>query len=750
MLLIVDSPKKAATISSLLDGAKVIATRGSLKELPKFPLSVDLTTYEPTFAYVEKNAGIPDALRAAAQNEKVMLACAPDVEGYAINWQAFEEIKGVASEVHLLELHEVTKDGIEQALAQAVPFDRTDRGPLDAFLARTVGDRLVSYILTPAILKDLKASFNIGMTQSLAIRLVVDREREIREFQPTTFCIPTISLTKSGVTFTARHVVTKFDQLADGQALVDHLAVEKDASAEKVETTEVIQPPGKPFSTSDLLNAANARLNFTLTHIMGLAQDLYDLGIITFPLTESVRMSPGFADSIHSYIRSYLGPEYIPAECTAEITAETGAEGIRPTRMHPTAEISAIISSAGLSSDHKKLYEMVFRRAVASQLAPARFVETSMIFSLAGEQFIAYGREMSFDGHLRVYAEVTEERWPTVKEGVPLQTLPAIEIGELVQKVDVLLEEQRTTPRRRYTPGSLIKELERRGMGRPLTYRMVAACISDRQIADDKGFLVPLPRGEKLMGYLQDKHPWILDSDLTRKMEQFLNLVAENKEPWSKYCRGVHSKMGFAAQPEKKIISGPTPSQLNYAQDLAKKYNITIPEGALQSGKELSAWIRGVLANPPAVNPEGSPAKPSQTVPKPAQEGNRGGGEAPPPDEFEPVGNCPVCGKAVREEDKAFKCSANCGFILSKNKLEKFGKEMTFALMKRFLGGGKVLLRNLSSTEKGTVFDAHGILSKDERYGWGITLIFDLEKPEKPKAPRERKGTRSHDFDRQW
>jgi DNA topoisomerase-1 len=263
--------------------------------------------------------------------------------------------------------------------------------------------------------------------------------------------------------------------------------------------------------------------------------------------------------------------------------------------MHSLADIAAIVNKEGLTPDHARLYEMIFKRAIASQMAAARYDSTVMIFSVAGQRFKAAGRILTFDGFLKVYAELDEEK-EKKGEDEPLQLLPPVTVGELVPKVQELLDEKKTKPPGRFTLGSLVKELERLEIGRPSTYAAITKNIVDRgYIKEEKKRVVPLPSGETLIDFLRDKHAWVIDYELTRKMENFLDLVVENKETWQRFCKGVHNKMGFSVPPARAAGSGPSEGQLKYAADLAKRGGLVIPEETLQNSRELSQWIERII-----------------------------------------------------------------------------------------------------------------------------------------------------------
>ncbi len=597
MLIIVESPTKAKKIQSILK-VKTMSTVGHFKDLPDSRMGVDLKTYEPTFVYHDKKKHLPKELRAAAKGETVMLAGDPDREGYAISCHIHEEVKSVAKECLRMEVFEVTEKGLRESLAKAAPFEETNAGLYNAFLGRRIGDRLVGYILSPIASKSLRGKYSVGRVQSPAVRLVVDREREIRTFIPSPYWILDIQLDKDGTLFLARHVNGKFEQRANAQSILDAIRGETHALAVKVDRKKTRQSPKPPFTTVDLQAAAASRLKFTPEHTMKLAQALFDHGITTYHRTDSVRMDEAFIAEIREFLGKALGDRYLPAKPTLHKSKNSQAdahEGIRPTRMHSTADIPAIIGKEGLTPDHARLYDLIFRRAVASQMASALYDSTTMLFEIAEEKFKAAGRVLTFDGFLKVYAEADEEN-DTKGEEDKLQLLPPVEVGELVPKVRENLAEKKTKPPGRFTLGSLVKELERLGIGRPSTYAAITKNICDRgYVKQEKGKVVPLQHGEILVDYLREKHSWVIDYELTSRMENFLDLVVENKETWQRFCKGVHGKMGFFNPPTRVAGGGPSEAQLKYANDLAAKNSLVIPEESLTTGKALSLWIEEVV-----------------------------------------------------------------------------------------------------------------------------------------------------------
>lgn len=736
MLIIVESPTKAKKIQSILK-VKTLSTIGHFKDLPESQLGVDLTTYQPTFVYHDKKKELPKQLRDAAKGETVMLAGDPDREGYAISNHIFEEVGSVAKECLRLEIFEVTEKGLKESLAKAVPFEKTNSGLYHAFLGRRIGDRLVGYLLSPIASRALSGKYSVGRVQSPAVRLVVDREREIRAFFPTPYWILGIRLDKEGNTFIARHIKGKFEQQGEAQAILELIRGETHALAEKVERKEVRQSPKPPFTTVDLQAAAAARLKLTPEQTMKLAQALFDHGLITYHRTDSVRMADEFVTEIRDHLAKELGRNYLPPkphQYKSKNSQAEAHEGIRPTHMHGVSESFSVVQKEGLTNDHARLYELIFRRAVASQMALAVYDATTMLFDVAGEKFKAKGRVLQFDGFLRLYAETDDDK--ERKEDEPLQMLPQVAVGELVPKTGEDLDEKKTKPPGRFTFGSLVKELERLEIGRPSTYAAITRNITERgYVREEKGKVVPLAPGEALIDYLRDKHPWVIDYELTRRMEAFLDLVVENKESWQRFCKGVHGKMGYAAPPERGEGAAPTEGQVRYARALAEKGGLSIPESVLESRREISAWIDSAVTGgsgnrkPSADEPAGTKSRKAAGSGAGETEGAAPAGRSKKSSKTAAasggsIGPCPACGKEVHEFEKGYSCTARCGFVLWKNKLSRWGKEITPSLAGRLLKGRPVPLRALVSAKEKKKFDAQGQLHNDPQYGWSVRLIF--------------------------
>ena len=289
-----------------MPGAKVVATVGHFKDLPSDKMAVDLTTYEPTFLTSSGKTDVVKKLRDAARGEEVYIATDPDREGFAIGTMAYDEIKKFAKTCRRAEIHEITEKGVKGALAASIPFEKTNRGLYDAFLGRRVGDRLVGYIMSPIASVELRGKYSVGRVQTPAVKLVVDREKEIRLFKPEPFWVVSILLDKAGTQFKAFSIEGNLKDKCTAQAILSAVRSASAALAEKVETKEVRQNGKPPFTTVDIQSTANSQLKIAPERTMQICQHLFEAGLISYHRTDSVRIADEFITEIRDYIGKTL------------------------------------------------------------------------------------------------------------------------------------------------------------------------------------------------------------------------------------------------------------------------------------------------------------------------------------------------------------------------------------------------------------------------------------------------------------
>ncbi|KAB0668354.1 type I DNA topoisomerase [Oryzomonas sagensis] len=600
MLLVIESPNKIKKIKSYIN-AQILATVGHFKDLPTDAMGVDLDTYAPTFILDKGKADRIRQIKTAAKGQDVYIATDPDREGYAIGTHVFDEVRKIARSIHRLEIHEITQKGIDEAMKKSIPWENTNSGLYDAFLGRRVGDRVVGYILSPIASNALKGRFSVGRVQAPAVRLCVEREREIRTFNPEPFYVVSITLQKDEVAFAAKHRGGNLTDKAKAEAILLAVTAARTADILKVETKETRQNPKAPFTTVDMQAAASSQLKISPEIAMRLAQQLFEAGLISYHRTDSVRIADEFIADIRNHVGRSLGPSYLPKAPNSYKSKNSQAEAheaIRPTHMHPTGDIHGVVSKEGLGADHEKLYTLIYRRTVASQMAAAVYDSTTVEIGCAGEPFRATGRVMKFDGFLKVYSEVREGDKDDEDDN---QRLPPLVTGETVEKTGQKLDEKQTKPPGRYSEATLVKALEKHGIGRPSTYASIMGTIKARNyIVVKKGKIHATDVAERLFDFLAKDHPWIIDLELTRKMESYLDKVEGGDASWVTFVKGVHSKMKFARPPQRAAagpggVYPPSPAQLKFGTDLAKKHDREIPKDALESSRAMSAFIDGLL-----------------------------------------------------------------------------------------------------------------------------------------------------------
>ena len=599
-LVVIESPNKVKKYREVLgDDYIVMATAGHFMDMPLDRIGLDISTYEPEFVYAKGKEEIARKLKKSASGAVVYCATDPDREGMAIATMIVEEIKDVAAQIFRVEIREITEKGIKEGLSKAIPFRETNPGLYRAFLGRRVADRLVGYVLSPVVSKDLKGKFSVGRVQVPATKLVVDRERDIANFKPAPFWVLSAILGR-GTDFTAWHANGRFEDQDLVETAFSQASKTKISSVKDIEVSPQSRKPLAPFTTVKLQQAANARLGFSADKIMEIAQQLFEVGLITYHRTDSVRLADEAVKEIRALVRKEYGSDYLPEKAYVHKSKNSQSEaheGIRPTHFGPLEGLPGAVAGEGLGPDHEKLYELIWRQAVASQMAASRFEVTVAKFDLGGELFVAKGRVLRFDGFLRVLREVQEEEEgkKEKKEDDDNQCLPAMKHGDPVAVRKVAFEERKTKAPARFTDGSLCEALERLGIGRPSTYASTCKIIKVRgYVEDKKGKLYGTDTGGRLLDHLVVNHCWVTNPDLTRKMEEVLDLVEEGRAAWQGFVKSVHEKMSFVLPDERKGSGeggGPSDGQIKFARSLAEKAGVQVPEKALANGREMSAFI---------------------------------------------------------------------------------------------------------------------------------------------------------------
>ena len=547
-LVIVESPAKANTINKYLGKDYVVkASLGHVKDLPKSKLGVDVKhDFEPVYDIIPGKEKVIKELRTAAKTAgRILLAADPDREGEAICQHLKEILDGSKAEVFRVLFNEITPKAIRAAIENP---GRINQHVVDAQQARRILDRLVGYQVSPLLWDKVRRGISAGRVQTVALRLIVEREREIQAFVPKEYWSIIAKLEgHEPPQFEARLVKVKGKTAeVNEQKEAEHiLEAVKTAgfTVDSVVTKEKKRNPVPPFTTSKLQQDASRRLRFTVKKTMMLAQRLYEgielgeegrIGLITYMRTDSPRISDDAMQMVRSYISDVYGGPYLPEKPVVykgKKDAQDAHEAIRPTFVGRRPDDV----KAFLSEDELKLYRLIWTRFVASQMNPAVYDQTTVEISAKDYLFRASGRVMKFDGFLAVYEESADDDGAKILEPDDEQdlTLPALTQGEILKLIDITPRQHFTEPPPRYTEASLVKTLEEKGIGRPSTYATILTTIQDREyVTRDQGKFRPTELGTVVTEMLVKHFEDIFDIQYTARMEEELDEVEDGKMTW--------------------------------------------------------------------------------------------------------------------------------------------------------------------------------------------------------------------------
>jgi DNA topoisomerase-1 len=543
-LVIVESPAKAKTITKYLGpGYEVKASMGHVRDLPKSKLGVDVEKgfsidYQPIKG---KEDVIADLRKAAKGSERVFLATDPDREGEAISWHLKELLKIPDDKTYRVTFNEITKKVVSDAIANPRSIDMD---LVDAQQARRVLDRLVGYQLSPFLWKKIRRGLSAGRVQSVATRLVVEREEEIRAFDPQEYWSLDVTLDRIAPNLgrfkAAFYGAEKKQELRNEAEVAAVIAAVSGAafSVQSVKRQEKQRNPAPPFTTSTLQQEASRKLNMTPRRTMSIAQQLYEgvdlagegtVGLITYMRTDSLRLSDEATAAAKDFVESRYGKEYHPGkprEYKTKSGAQDAHEAIRPSDVRLTPDEIR----KDLTAEQYRLYKLIWSRFLACQMSPAIYDSVTIDVESAGYIFRANHSSLKFSGYTAVYVEGKDDAEEELQS-----PLPDLKEGEglTLQKIDK--EQHFTQPPARYSEASLIKALEEKGVGRPSTYAPTISTIMDREYVVKEGkHLRPTPLGEVVTGLMKEKFSDIVDPAFTAQMEEQLDQVEAGKLTWGK------------------------------------------------------------------------------------------------------------------------------------------------------------------------------------------------------------------------
>ena len=555
-VIIVESPAKTRTLTKILGNAYTIeASMGHVRDLPKSKLGVDIDNdFQPTYTPLPDRKDTLSRLQAVTQGAPaVYLATDPDREGEAIAWH-IQQALGLHN-AQRIEFNEITASAVQRALQnpRAIDLHR-----VNAQQARRVLDRLVGYQISPLLWRKLRGGRNAlsaGRVQSVAVRLIVEREREIRAFTPEEYWKITATLTPK-----TEHFPFDAELRQKGDAKIE-LKTEADANAvlndlqgatyivESVEKRQRKRTPPPPFITSTLQQEASRKLGFSAKRTMQIAQQLYEgvelgdegaAGLITYMRTDSVRLSNEALQMARDFIQAHYAPDYLPnkpRQYKTKSGAQDAHEAIRPTDVNRTPDAV----KPYLTPEQYRLYDLIWKRFVASQMAEAQLEVTSVNIRARDYLFRASGTVVLFDGFLCLYQEGKDT---IEREEEELPPLPALQQGELLELLQLTPSQHFTQPPPRYTEATLVKTLEQNGIGRPSTYATILSTIQERgYVALENRAFKPTPLGEAVNDFLVKHFPELFDVPFTARMEQELDEIEEGKADWVQVVRAFFEPM---------------------------------------------------------------------------------------------------------------------------------------------------------------------------------------------------------------
>ena len=577
-MVIVESPAKAKTIERYLGkDFQVRACAGHIKDLPPSSLGVDVEhEFSPTYRIISGKEKIVRQLKKEARNlSDIYLAADPDREGEAICQHLAEELNvSQDRRIHRVLFNEITKTAILNAFEQPSSIDQNK---VEAQQARRILDRLVGYKVSPLLWNKVRRGLSAGRVQTVALRMIVEREKEIKDFVSEEYWNFTARLkAKDPPAFDAKAVKHKgkkfkISNQADADQLLEELR-SVDFLVADVKKRQRKRSPVPPFITSKLQQEASRRLRFSVKKTMMLAQRLYEgvevdqegsVGLITYMRTDSTRVSDTSLGEVRDYVQKEYGKDYLPPKAIiyrSKKKAQDAHEAIRPTSVLRTPDQV----KSHLGKDEYHLYELIWKRFVASQINPARFDQTDIQIQVGPVEFKAVGTVMRFDGFLQVYRETRDEDESQV-------VLPEVRKGDTLQVEKITPEQKFTQPPPRYSEAGLVKALEEKGIGRPSTYAQILSVIMDRDyVKKDEGRFVPTEIGEVVIELLIAHFVEIFDYDYTAKLEQNLDEIENGKEHWVQTLKGFYSEFSKELKQARKEMKNLKTEELSIGVECEK------------------------------------------------------------------------------------------------------------------------------------------------------------------------------------
>lgn len=605
-IIIIEAPNKCEKIEKF-SGAKVFATKGHFKTLP-LENYINWDNYEPRYEFsTPERKKAMDYIFSQCRGKDVYIATDPDREGYAIGYMFYEIIKNIAKSVKRAEFYEITQSGIDKGLQNAKAFAHTNTNLYEAFKARSVGDRLCGFILSPKLMQVLgeRKNISVGRVQTPALMQIVEREEQIESFNALDESQKIDFKVIAKVNIEGKEYIlnnaSRFQSKNEAEDFMNAISQSKEAIVSKKEKKDSKISPNKPFQAATLIQKANLIFGFSSERTMGLAQNLYEKGLITYHRTDAESLSLEFIDEV----QTMFGKEqwYQRREYKAGTQSQAEAhEATRITHCHQFEDIPTMIANEKLTQNHQELYSLIYLNSILSQAKDALFETLNFEFNIKGRIFTLSGKKLLYEGFKGVFQQPQEE---DEQEELSLDSIDMKE-GDNVAIIGFEIKEIKKKAPSRYKESDFIPLLQKLGIGRPSTYATFVPTLLKREYIEiiSKGKREELKathKGKKVIEILKGSDEWITQHEFTKIMEEMLDSITEGKSCYLDFIKPLHEKLGF--QQMENQSKPPTEAQIKLAQDLAKQAGLEAPKDILDSMKGCSDFIESMQKKIPPKPP---------------------------------------------------------------------------------------------------------------------------------------------------
>ena len=599
-IIIIEAPNKCEKIEKF-SGAKVFATKGHFKTLP-LENYINWDTYEPNYEFssIERKKAM-QYLCSVCRGKDVYIATDPDREGYAIGYMVYESIKHIAKSVRRAEFYEITQSGIKKGIESAINFEKTNKNLYEAFKARSVGDRLCGFILSPKLMQALgeRNNVSVGRVQTPALLQIVEREYAIEAFnalnehQKIDFKVIANADIKG--TKYILHNTLRFNNKTEAQDFLNAIIADKTALITKIERKELKVSPNKPFQAATLIQKANLVLGFSSEMTMSLAQNLYEKGFITYHRTDAEHISLEFIAEVEAMFGKETWYQRREYKSGSQSRAEAH-EATRITHAHSFETIGEMMIYENLTKHHQELYTLIYCNSILSQAKDAIFEQLSLTCNIKGRIFSLSSKKLLYDGFKGALQPTTQDE-EQESEVIHLDFTQFKE-GDTIDIASFAIQEVKKKAPNRYKESDFIPLLQKLGIGRPSTYASFVPTLLKRGYIEiitkgKKQELKATNKGKKAIEYLKKNDVWITQHEFTKAMEEVLDAITQGQSHYLDFIKPLHEKLGFVRT--ETPIKPPSQKQIDLALKLAKEKHLELPKDYEQDYKICSHFINKAL-----------------------------------------------------------------------------------------------------------------------------------------------------------